>query len=430
VLAGGYGYTHLDTDLTGSRIYGDQFDPVYDPAVLRGPGYINLSGDSQFNQHVGNLSFMFSPVKNLVIVPSVRIQYQDMDSATLYRPFNPGIVSGTDLGGVIIPNPDATGYVSTDSSRSQTTVAPRLEARYTGITDWLFYARAEWEVDDGELREHARPTDVDVISPPADTVLGRSTDFQYLLQKYVVGASWRPSSKINVSAQYYYQSRSRDYDNTVDSTSNDPLSSFNRYPAYLRENDCFTHDANIRVTWRILPTLTSVTRYDFQTSTMKTRADMLSTVESAEMNTHIFSQSLTWSPLDQFYLQGSLNYVRDETTTPVSTSGATSDLVQNARNDYWFATLGAGYALGKNTDVLMDYSYYGSDNYQPGNYQSSVPYGASTSEHVLSVGVVQRISANLRCSLRYAYFHSTDETSGGNNDFDAHVISTGLQYRF
>jgi hypothetical protein len=230
LLSGGYSYTHLDTDLTGSRIYGDRSDPIYDPAVVRGPGYINLSGDSQLNQQVANLSFMFSPVKSLTIVPAVQFQYQDVDSATLYRPFNPGIVAGIDNGSTIVYTPNATGYVSTDSSRQQTTIAPRLELRYTGITDWLLYARGEWEVADGDLNEQARPVDANPILPPADTDMNRNTDFQDLLQKYTLGATWHPTSTVNVGMQYYYQARSRDYDDTLDSTPNGP-SSYNRYPA-------------------------------------------------------------------------------------------------------------------------------------------------------------------------------------------------------
>jgi hypothetical protein len=429
VLSSGYGYTHLDTDLTGSRIYGDQFDPVYDPAVLRGPGFINLSGSSLLNQQVANLSFMFSPAKNWVIVPAVKFEYQDVDGASLFQPFNPGVVSGMNLGGVIIPDPNATGLVTTDSSRHQTTVAPGLEVRYTGVTNWLFYVRGDWETDDGELREESHPVDSNVLFAPADTDFSRDTDYQGLLQKYSIGASWYPLRKLSLAAQFYYQERSRDYDNVEDSTPND-ASSFNRYPAYLVDNDSSTYDVNIRLTGRPLPSLTSVTRYDYQTSTVETRADLLSTVESADLNTHIISQSLTWSPLNRLYFQGSFNYVLDDLTTPVSDSASPPGLVQKSQNDYWFTTLGAGFALGQKTDLTADYSYYRADNYDPDNYQVSVPYGASAREYVVSVGLVQRINPNLRCSLRYVYFHSEDETSGGNNNFDAHVISGGVQYRF
>ncbi|MHB1308022.1 MAG: hypothetical protein ACYDC1_21060 [Limisphaerales bacterium] len=429
VLSAGYSYTRLDTDLTGSRIYGDQFDPVYDPAVLRGPGYINLSGSSQLDQQVANLSFMFSPRKHLAIIPALKIAYQEVDGVSLYQPFNPGVVSGINLGGVIIPDPGAAGFVSTDSSRRQTTVGPRLEVRYTGVTNWLFYTRGEWEVDDGDLDERSRLVDANVISAPSDTDLRRDTDYQGLFQKYSVGANWYPTRKLTLAGQYYYQQRNQEYDNIADSTPND-ATSFSRYPAYLRANDSFTHDANLRLTWRALPNLTSVTRYDYQISTVATRADLLSIVDSADLNTHILSQSLTWSPLDRLYLQGNINYVLDELTTPISETSGTPGLVQDSQNDYWFATLGAGYALAKKTDVTADYSYYRAANYQSGNYQVSVPYGASDREHAISIGLVQRLSRNLRCSVRYAYFHSEDQTSGGNSDFDAHVISTGLQYRF
>lgn len=429
VLSTGYSYTHLDTDLTGSRIYGDQFDPVYDPAVLRGPGFINLSGTSQLDQQVANLSFLFSPTKHLALIPALKFEYQELDGASLYRPINPGVTSGTDLGGVVIPNPDATGLVSTDTSRRQSTLSPQLEGRYTGVTNWLFYVRGEWQIDDGDLYERSRPDDDNVLFAPADADLRRDTDYQGLLQKYSVGANWYPRRNLSVAAQYYYQQRGRDYDHAEDSTPND-ASSFNRYPAYLRANDSFTHDANIRVTWRLRPNLTSITRYDYQISTIETRADLLSTLETADIDTHIISQSLTWSPWDRLYLQGSLNYVLDELTTPVSDSTAAPGLVQDSENDYWFATLGAGFALGQKTDLTADYSYYRADNYEPGNAQVSVPYGAGAREHVVAAGLSHRINRNLRCALRYAYFHSEDETSGGNNDFEAHVISTGLQYRF
>ncbi len=429
VLSLGYAYTRLDTDLTGSRIYGDQFDPMYDPAVLRGPGFINLSGSSLLDQQVANVSFMFSLLKSLVVVPAVKIEYQDLDGASLFQPFNPGVVSGINLGGIIIPDPNATGIVRTDTHRRQTTVAPRLEVRYTGATNWLFYARGEWEVDDGDLREQSSPIDANVISAPPDTDFRRNTDYQGLLQKYILGANWYPTRKLTLAAQYYYQQRSRDYDHLLDSTPNDGFS-FNRYPAYLRANNTFTHDVNIRLTWRALPNLTSVTRYDYQVSTVETRADLLSTTESAELRTHIISHSLTWNPWERLYLHGSISYVLDELTTPVSDSSATPGLVQKSQNDYWFATLGTGFALGKKTDLTAEYSYYRADNYNGGNYQVSVAYGAGTREHTVAVGLVQRVNRNLRATLRYAYFRSEEETSGGRNDFAAHVISAGLHCRF
>lgn len=428
-LSTGYGYTRLDTDLTGSRVYGDQFDPVYDPALLRGPGYINLSGGSRLNQHVANLSFMSWPWSHFAMVPAVRIEYQDVEGVSLYKPYNPGVTAGINLGGVIIPDPTATGYVSTDNARRQTTIGPRLELRYLGVTNWVFYTLGEWEAADGDMQERSRSLDLNVLSQPTDAAVQRTTDYQRFQQKYSLGAHWYPSRKLSLGVQYYYKTVDNAYDHRFDSTAN-TLASFNRYPAYLRENDFATHDANLRITWRPLPSLTSVTRYDYQYSTVDTRADGLAALGTARQRTHIISQSLTWSPLDRLYLQGSINYVLDETTTPVSDSPLTSSLVQKSRNDYWFATLGAGYAVGRRTDLLADYSYYRSDNWDPGNAQVSLPYGASVREHTFTAGLVHRFSQRLRGTLRYTFFQSDDDTSGGHNDFTAHVLSAGLQYRF
>jgi hypothetical protein len=40
------------------------------------------------------------------------------------------------------------------------------------------------------------------------------------------------------------------------------------------------------------------------------------------------------------------------------------------------------------------------------------------------------LTANLRLTLRYGFFHYDDTTSGNNYDYQAHLVSTGLQYRF
>jgi hypothetical protein len=44
--------------------------------------------------------------------------------------------------------------------------------------------------------------------------------------------------------------------------------------------------------------------------------------------------------------------------------------------------------------------------------------------------VVRRLTKNLRATLRYGYYHSTDEPSGGNNDYSAQVVYASMQYRF
>ena len=59
-----------------------------------------------------------------------------------------------------------------------------------------------------------------------------------------------------------------------------------------------------------------------------------------------------------------------------------------------------------------------------------MPYGAGAEEHGITATIVRRLTERLRLTLRYGYFHLDDEPSGGNNDYEAHVLYSSLQYRF
>src|SRR6185295_4932134 len=107
-------------------------------------------------------------------------------------------------------------------------VSEGLEMRYTGVTNWVFYARGEWLEGDGTLKEVSNELDDNAVN----VVVQRDTDSSRFTQKYVAGANWYPLRQVNLAGQYYFKSRKNDYDHTLDSTAND-LASGNRYPAYI-----------------------------------------------------------------------------------------------------------------------------------------------------------------------------------------------------
>src|SRR4030095_13657469 len=153
-------------------------------------------------------------------------------------------------------------FNSADSDFLEVTGA--LEARYTGIRNWSFYARGEWSHSDGNRTEKT----AEIVSGAGS--LFRDTDWSRFNQKYVVGANWYPLSRLNIGAQYYHKIHDYDYDHVRDSTSNAPPAA-DRSPAFLTDQNFQTDDMNVRATWRPFNTLTLVTRYDFQLSTVDTR---------------------------------------------------------------------------------------------------------------------------------------------------------------
>jgi hypothetical protein len=411
----GYSFTTLDTDIGGSRIFGSSYEAIYDPLAAnrqaRDEGFRSLSGGAQMHQHVGNLNFMWTPLKDLAVVTGVRIEKQEMDAENDYFETTVG---------------NAPGYVSTgedvriNSDRGILDVSESIELRYTGITNVVTYARASWMQGQGDLSEIER------VGLPGTTDLLRSTEFDRSAQQYTAGLNWYPHRKVSTGAQYYHKVRNEDYGHTQDTT---PNRTGNRYPAFLIAQDFTTDDVNFRVTFRPWSTLTLVSRYDLQFSTIDMQGDGLAKIESAEMTSHIFSQSVSWTPWSRLGLQATVTYAQDETDTPAYEATPAQQLVLDFSNDYWFANSTVTFVADDKTDISAYYSYYLADNYV-NNSQFSQPFGAGAEEHTIGATLTRKLSERMRLKVRYGFFTYHDETSGGNNDFDGHLVYSSVQYLF
>ena len=425
LFTSGYSFTTMDTDISGSRIYGPNYDPVYDVTFsrrqARDEGFLDLEGGSRINQHVANLNLMYNPREYLAIIPSARIEVQNQTGVTDFTETTVGTGAGL---------PTTTDDIINRKKREVIDLTEALEARYTGIKKWSFYARGEWLQGQGDLQERERE------AASGSTNLFRESDLERFTQKYVVGANWYPHRKLNFAGQYYYKIRQNDYDHEVDSTVYTPATTADFYPAFIRQQDFDTHDLNFRVTWRALSSLTLVSRYDFQLSTIDTQGGTNNTgvglkkIQSAEMVSHIFSESVSWTPLARLFLQGNITYVFDTTDTPANlASGTALGVVQTMRNDYWNATALVGFVVSDATDLQTQYSYYRADNYVD-NSAFSQPYGAGAEEHGITSTLIHRFSKNLLGKLTYGFFRNNDQTYGGHNEYTAHMVYSTLQYRF
>ena len=418
-LTTAYSYTKLDTDISGSRAIGAGFDADPSPAALgafvrrqqRDHGYDGLTGGADLNQHVGAISLMYRPTPDLTFVPSIRIESHDQDGIAQFRDIEAA-------GGGAINIEDV------ESSRDRDTldITESLDIRYTGVTNWVFYARAELLQGEGNLREVER-----ALAAAAD-IISRDTDSTRFTQKYTAGANWYPLKQLNVAVQAFHRNRENDYDHIFDSTPPvTPATGQGYYPAFIENQEFTTEDANIRVTYRPLNNLTFVTRYDFQYTTIQSDMELLPETDSALSRAHIITESITWMPINRMYVQLSGSYTLDRLT-----SEANNILrhAQKSKNDYYTASASVGFALTEKTDLGAGYSFYRANNYDPSIFDVGLPFNASLEEHMVSGSVVHKFTRRVQLAVRYGFITSHDETSGGNNDFDAHLVSSTLRYRF
>jgi hypothetical protein len=343
-----------------------------------------------------------------VVVPSLRVEYQGGD-----------LSDNANMNNVAVSGGSVTSTPTTSANDNwNLEVAESLEVRYTGFLNWSLYASGEWEENNGNEMWNETTA---IITPLLNQ------DWNMLGQKYTVGANWYPLYRLNFSAQYYYQVHNYDYENNLTAT---PIS----YPGYLQNEDFTVNDMNIRGTWRILNTLSSVTRYDFQYSTVDTTSipdggTQAGEIQSASFTSHIISENISWTPMSRLYVQAGGSYVLNNLDTPVAGSQGINNLVLNSASDYWTVNGTAGYALDAKTDLQLQYAYYNANNYM-NNSAYSQPYGAGDEQQSITATITRRISKALQLSLKYGFFHNHDETSGGMDNYNAQLVYVSMQYRF
>jgi predicted porin len=424
----GYSYTTLGSDLAGTRIIGSHFDATFGEPVLTlrpfDEGFLNLAGTAETAEHVFNANLLWEPLKSLTVLTAFRYTQEDIasDSTFLFTdteanvpPFTPSNPNG----GFHQTTPVPTFGSSSDHYDR---FSERLELRYTGIVNWLFYGQGEWEEEFGDV--HQRED-----GGIAETPLRKETTL--LDQKYSVGANWYPTAGLNLSAQYYH--RIEDLEGEIETADHQRLA----------EQDWNTDDVNVRITSRpkipaCLGTLALVARYDFVRTAIDTQwqvfgnGEILDELETGVITKHVITESITWYPLVRLYLQTNVSYVLDQTETPASKINLipnTSPTVVDFRNDYWTVSATAGFLLDDNTDLNADYSFFcANDHFK--NARVAQPYGLGATEHTVSAGIGHQLNKHMRLTLKYTYFNYDDSTFGGHNDYSAHSIFSGLQYRF
>jgi hypothetical protein len=410
VFSAGYSYSDLDNQLSGSRIYGSDFDANYTPATQNGAGYYGLTGSSHLDEHVFNLNLKYKPTPTLAIIPSMRFSGQTLEAHS----------SGSQTLAANAPFP-----YGAHSDGNRFDVRERLDLNYTGLTNSTLYARGEWTQGGGDLHENGGQGLVNGIGVPP---VQRQTDDSRLFQKYSAGVRWYPTRRAILDFGGNYKIHHYDYDHDVDSTPNDALS-VNRYPAYLVTQDLESYGGKTRLTLRLWQNVTLVSHYEYEMSTIHTKPDKISgldEVESSKMQSHVFGQDASWTPWSRLNLQAGLNYVWSTTTTPASDY---TRAVLDAQNNYWTVNFSSTLVLDDKTDLNLGYLYYRADNYKD-NSAYGVPYGAGAEEHSVTAGIVRRLRDNIRLFLRYGYYHYTDETFGGNENYHAHVVSCTVRYLF
>jgi predicted porin len=88
-----------------------------------------------------------------------------------------------------------------------------------------------------------------------------------------------------------------------------------------------------------------------------------------------------------------------------------------------------GFALDNKTDLTVGYAIYKADTYVD-NSRWSQPFGAADETHTVTATLARQLTKQIRGTVQYSYARNRDGASGGQNNYDAHMIYAFMQYRF
>jgi len=416
--------TKIDTVLSGSRIFGASYDATYtnnyptrqqrDEGYFAAPGHANL-GESEMVQTIANIQAMIRPNEHWVLIPGLRFEKTEWENLIDFEETNFG------AGPAFAPINDE---VEAESEKHWKTWSGSFEARYTGIKNFALNFKADLSNSEGELVEDR------ILEPgtPLQAIsIDRDTDLEREVQKVALTGSWYPRPGTTVAVQWFFRARQNTYRAIRDNT----VSTSDRYPAYIANQDFETSDFNVRLSHKFAANFRSVTRYDYQKTEVFTQDVGLGFKQSAEMTQHILAESITWNPVNRWFLQGNVSFVYDTLTTPaVGLTGAAANLVKNSDANYYNISITSGYALDDASDLYCDFGLYESQDSYIDNSAVTVPYGSESKLTQFGVTWTRRLNRNTTVTARYAYADNNDVPTSGFADYEAHLFYAKLQYRF
>ena len=419
-------------------------------------------GGGETESCVGNINVMWSPIPDLTVTPSVRVEQSAQNAVAqmqLTAVPTPGFTPSATT--TVALNQIYKGDLNTNSDTAA------LDLRYTGISDLVLYAKGEWEHQN--QASYNNGVYYQTIAYNGTVTGGPNSDFfregiSVEQQNYTVGANWYPLRTLSFALQGLYTERNDEFNpyvikGTIGALGLEPQ---------MKDLDTTTDGANLRMTWHALNNLSLVTRYDYReteydnrgirwsptTSTPgvvqtppvavvtgpTTTADtgILPEVQAGYVRSNVLSESVTWMPMERLYLQASASYTWAQSST-------NTQMVPDAKNDYFTGSLSVGYAIDDRTDLTASYTFYDAKNYtqQGAPYTATataaIPYamgyGLNTQENTVSLVLTRALTPSMVWNLRYALMSSQttgalQDQSGGFNDFTAQMLSTGLQIRF
>lgn len=365
-------------------------------------------------------NFSLKPWKDIFADLGLKAEIINKNGASIY---NRDI--GTTPNGVI----DEQKNIKTNNYEKK--LSETIKLKNNRCKNVVFYAEAEFEQDISDLEEHQ---DSFGIGPAYTTSTSTSENFalamdlKYYNNDYTLGFKWYPSQKLNLTGEYKNKTDLRDYDHR-EKTGN----AVGGYRAFLDSMDLFSHIPSLKLNYKPLKWASYNLGYIFDSTRYAVRTLASDTTQNARYWAHMYSADVTLTPYD--YLYFTLFYQKTNAATKTNTANdytAVTSMIPAYNANFDTATFTCNYAPTDKTTLKSSYSMYITDNYN--NYASTgatvLPLGLKNLGQDLSFGIEHKFNPDRSLEFKYDFMQYDEDSNGGFDDYEAHLIYAGVSIAF
>jgi hypothetical protein len=390
----GYLFTTLEGD-AAFRMVTDPFGPEpFDK------NWFTRSVDIDQESHVVNVNAMFGPFRDLALYAGLQAETTETEGDT-------DAVLDETLPGLGEVSPETVIVTRGDKGGLEETVG----ARYTRIPYTTLYAEGKWTQQNIDLFE--RELEDDILD------FERSTNTDVERRRYTLGFNTSPIPKTTLSARYRRRSRDNEYNHLVDTEPG--------YSAFIISQDFTSDEITTKLAVRPSSRVKLSVNYQLVATDIDTQSDTTppSAVQSGDYDADVYSASITVTPISKLYLTGLFSY--QEVRSTAFDNGVSS--ITAYEGDIYMVLLTAGFGINDETHLKAEYLYTRSENFDDTS-DDGLPLGLDNRRQGLLVRISRRISETMDGQLGYGFYTYDEESSGGLDDYTAHVASTRLGVKF
>lgn len=352
-------------------------------------------------------NFSFTPSKGVSFNAAVKGEVSDKNGSSVY-----------DRDRTVPPDGTVDSFKNIKSDTEKKKIAESLGFKYSKIKNIVIFADAEFEQERVRQFEDQNSFGTN----PETDIFTRITDTNQYNNDYSIGFKWYPMSKLNLTPQYKFKQRMRDYDHKQ-VTGDAGIG----YSAFMKSMDIYSHIPSLRLNYKPNKLLAYNLSYSYNTDIYEVRTIPSDLPERAKYKSHVASFDVTLTPRDDLFLN--LLYQSTRAVTSTMASKSSGDTLLPAYNaDYDVLSLAANYSLDSKTVLRGDYSMAKADNYD--SNATFLPLGLDNMLQNFSIGAERKLNNNATMDLRYAISKYQEDSNGGFDDYEAHIVTLGAKLIF